>query len=104
MCGEEVKSLEKGLFPPTRLVCILWPVEPSEFRENVLLSELSSSSIKCGVTVLTSLNNDYLLEFSDVSGLVFRQLFVWKEEGQLWKRFIHFHSFLLHLPAAAVCN
>lgn len=32
-------QLKKGPFAPSQLVCVLWPLEPPEFQENVLLSE-----------------------------------------------------------------
>lgn len=37
MSGAEVKSPEKGLVSLPQLVCILWPFEPREFQENMLL-------------------------------------------------------------------
>lgn len=40
----------------------------AEFQENVLLAKLSSLSLKCESWV-NSIKNDYLLEFSDASGL-----------------------------------
>lgn len=63
MSGAEVKSPEKGLFSLPQLVCILWPFEPPKFQDNVLLLEPY-----CEFWV-TCTNNDYLLEFSDASGL-----------------------------------
>lgn len=50
------------------------------------------------VTWVTSLNKDYLLEFSDASALVLSQLFCLEGGGSAVE------AFLLRLPAAAVRN
>lgn len=99
MCGAEVKSPEKGLFAQPQLVCILWPLEPPEFQDNVLMSEPELWGY------LDNFSEQIFWNFLMLLLFVLSQLIVWKEAGQLWKRFSSTSiRFLLHLPAAAVRN